>query len=350
MRIVVDAMGSDNAPGPEVRGAVEASQQTDAEIVLVGDETQLTAALGRFKKRGNVAVVHADERVTMEDSPMVAVRKKKQSSLMVGLRLVKEGGADGFISAGNTGAVMLASRVILGPMRGVARSAICQILPTSDDPVVVLDLGANVDCTARHLCEFAEMGTTFSRAVLNVPNPRVGLLNIGEEQMKGNEVAKTVHKTLSASSHLNFIGNVEPKAIFFSKADVVVCDGFVGNTILKTSEAVASLMKTLIERELRATLLSSVGALLSKGAFRRLKKTIDPNEHPGAPLLGVNGTVIILHGSCDARAVSNGILGAKRYVDIGLNDRIREAIAVLREEAPEVVQPATPAAVGAAEA
>ena len=195
------------------------------------------------------------------------------------------------------------------------------------------------------------MGTTFSHAVLGVQNPRVGLLNIGEEQIKGNEVAKTVHKTLSKSRHLNFIGNVEPKAIFFSKADVVVCDGFVGNTILKTSEAVASLMKTLIERELRSTVLSSLGALLSKGAFRRLRKTIDPNEHPGAPLLGVNGTVIILHGSCDARAVCNGILGAKRYVDLGLNDRIREAIATLREESPEVLQPnAAPAAAGAAEA
>ncbi|MEX2015490.1 MAG: phosphate acyltransferase PlsX [Candidatus Hydrogenedentales bacterium] len=339
MRIIVDAMGSDNAPAPEVRGAVDASLATDAEIVLVGDQALLNPALARFKKRGNLAVVHAGERVTMEDSPMVAVRKKKQSSLMVGLRMVKDGEADGFISAGNTGAVMLASRVVLGPIRGVARSAICQILPTSADPVVVLDLGANVDCTARHLCEFAEMGTTFSQAALNVKNPRVGLLNIGEEQIKGNEVAKTVHRTLSNSSHINFIGNVEPKAIFHSQADVVVCDGFVGNIILKTSEAVASLMKTLVERELRATWLSSVGALLSKGAFHRLRKTIDPNEHPGAPLLGVNGTVVILHGSCDARAVRNGILGAKRYVELGLNDRIRDAIATLRQEAPEVVEP-----------
>lgn len=330
LRIVVDGMGSDHAPDPELRGVVEASLKTDAEIILVGDEALLKEGLSKFHKKGSISVVHASERIEMHESPMAAVRQKKDASILVGLRLVKEGKAHGFISAGNTGAVMLGSRVVLGPIRGVSRSAICQILPTAQNPVVVLDLGANVDCTARHLCEFAEMGHTFSQMVIGVQHPRVGLLNIGEEQSKGNEVAKTVHKALSESDHIQFIGNIEPKAMFQGKADVVVCDGFVGNVILKTSESVASLMKTMIERELKATVLSKIGALLSLGAFRRLKKTTDPNEHPGAPLLGVNGVVIILHGSCTHRGVYNGVLGVQQFVSMGLNEKIRRAVETLR--------------------
>ena len=337
MRIVVDAMGSDAAPDPEVKGAVAASlSNDDIEIILVGDQRTLKAALAEHPKKGSITIAHAGDKVTMDDAPMMAIRKKKDSSLLVGLRLLKEGKADGFISAGNTGAVMLGSRVILGPMKGVSRSAICQVIPTAKDPVVVLDLGANVDCTAQHLLEFAEMGQTFSQVVLGVKQPRVGLLNIGEEQVKGNEVAKTVHRTLTASEHINFIGNIEPKAIFHGNADVVVCDGFVGNVILKTSEAVASLMKTLITRELNRTLASKLGGLLSIGAFKRLKKIVDPNEHPGAPLLGVNGTVIILHGSCQPQAVTNAIIGARRTITLNLNDHIRDRINSFRSEVTDL--------------
>ena len=336
MRIVVDAFGSDAAPGPEVKGAVDASLLCRDEIILVGDEAELNAQLARHPKRGNISVVPATEKVTMTDSPKVAVRKKKDSSMLVGLRLVKEGKADGFISAGNTGAVMLGARVVLGPILGVARSAICQILPTTKQPVVVLDLGANVDCTARHLCEFAEMGHVFSKLALGVERPRVGLLSIGEEQVKGNVTTKSVHKYLTAATHIHFIGNIEPKAIYNGHADVVVCDGFVGNVLLKTSEAVASLMKTLVRRELEATILSRIGGLLSLGAFNRLKRTTDPNEQTGAPLLGVNGVVIILHGSCNSSAVKNGILGARREVELGLNDHIREGIAEFRGQVGEI--------------
>ena len=331
MRIAVDAMGSDAAPEPEVRGAVEASLTSpDTEIVLVGDETRLREILDTLPTRNNISVVHATERVAMDDSPMFAVRKKKDSSLLVGLRLVKEGKADAFLSAGNTGAVMLGARVILGSIEGVARSAICQILPTTTKPFVLLDIGANVDCTARHLCEFAEMGSVFSQLTLGVKSPSVGLLNIGEEQAKGNEVAKAVHQTLRASGHINFIGNIEPKAMFAGKADVVVCDGFVGNMILKTTESVAALVKTMIEHELRASLISKIGALLSLGAFARLRKKTDPNERTGAPLLGVNGIVIIAHGSCTARGIANAILGAKHEFEFGLTEHIREGIAALR--------------------
>jgi phosphate acyltransferase len=330
MRIVVDAMGSDNAPFPEVRGAVETSLSSTLEVVLVGDADRLNAALAAYPKRGGIEVVHASQAITMNDAPVLAIRQKKDCSLLVGLRLVKEGKADGIVCAGNTGAVMVGARTVLGPIPGVARSAICQMLPTRKDPVIILDLGANVDCTARHLCEFAEMGMVYCMSTLKVKNPRVGLLNIGEEQAKGNEVAKAVHRSLTEAKQINFIGNVEPKAVFSGDVDVVVCDGFVGNVILKTGEAVASLMTTLVRRELQSSWAATVGALLSRRAFKRLKKKIDPDAYPGAPLLGVNGIVTILHGSSSARGVANAIRGTAEAVGSGLNDHIRDSIAELR--------------------
>jgi len=330
MRIVLDAMGSDNAPEPEIRGAVEASLESEAEFILVGNEPLLQEHLARFPKRGAISTVHASERVLMDDAPMAAVRQKKDSSMLVGLRLVKDGEAVGFLSAGNTGAVMLGARVVLGPIRGVARSAITQVLPTKENPVVVLDLGANVDCTADHLCQFAEMGYVYSQTHMGIENPRVGLLNIGEEQIKGNETAKQVHRRLSELPHIHFIGNIEPKAMMSGKADVVVCDGFVGNLLLKSCEATADLVKTLVERELRATLTSKLGALLSLGAFSRLRQKVDPNLQPGAPLLGVNGIVVIAHGSCTHEGIKNALLGIEAEAELGLNDQIRESIENLR--------------------
>ena len=197
---------------------------------------------------------------------------------------------------------MFASRTVLGPIKGVARSAIGQALPTiTGQPCFVLDLGANVDCTARHLCQFAEMGMVYAERVLGIQTPRVGILNIGEEQAKGNEIAKVVHRSLSAFKHINFIGNIEPKMLYKGMADVVVCDGFIGNLVLKTSEAVGTMMNTLLKQHLKSGYISQIGALLAMGAFKRLKKTVDPNEHAGAPLLGVNGTVIICHGASSAR-------------------------------------------------
>ena len=331
MRIALDAMGSDKAPFPEVRGAVEASLGSDTEYILVGDEEELRAALAPYKKYGNISIVHASEVIKMDDSPVMAVRKKKDSSLLVALRLVKQGEADAVVSAGNTGAVMVAARTIVGPIKGVARSAICQELPTIREPVLLLDLGANVDCTARHLCDFAEMGMVYSTKVLGRRNPRVGLLNIGEENVKGNELAKNVHRNLRAAEHINFVGNIEPKAIYNGEADIVVCDGFVGNVVLKTTEATAALVKTLLHRQLMASWLSKLGALLSLGAYRRIKKTSDPNAYAGAPLLGVNEVVIILHGSCSSVGVRNALKGAKRAVECRINEHIKKGIAQLRD-------------------
>lgn len=338
MRVAVDAMGADKAPDVEVEGAVAASLASDTEVILVGDQPLLEAKLAAFPKRGNVRIVHATQAISMGEQPVMAVRQKKDSSLLVAMRLVKHGEADAIVSAGNTGAVMVAARTVLGPIRGVQRSAICQALPTATGKVVVLDLGANVDCTARHLCEFAEMGIAYSKYALGVDNPRVGLLNIGEEAVKGTSVAKEVHRSLSEAPSVNFVGNVEPKAMYNGAADVVVCDGFIGNIILKTSESVAGVMAKLIKEYFQKSSMSKLGAVLAHKSLGELKKIVDPNEHPGAPLLGVNGLVIITHGSCTGAGIANAIHGARVSHENKLNEHIRENIARLRggDHTPEM--------------
>jgi glycerol-3-phosphate acyltransferase PlsX len=336
MRIALDGMGSDGSPDIEVEGAVKASLESDTEILITGDETVLTEKLAKYSKKGNIRIVHASEAIGMHESPVVAVRAKKDSSLMVAMRLVKEGKADAVVSAGNTGAVMVASRTVLGPIRGVARSAICQTLPTLTGRVVVLDLGANVDCSVRHLCEFAEMGIAYSHYAFGVENPRVGLLNIGEEAAKGTQVSKEAHRILSNTANINFVGNIEPKAMYNGEADVVVCDGFIGNIILKTSEAVAGVMAKLMRKAMESSNMSKLGAVLARNALQELKKTVDPNEYPGAPLLGINGTVMILHGSSTPVGVANGILGGRKAHETKLNDHIRENIDKLRSSEREL--------------
>lgn len=330
MRIAVDAMGSDGAPDVEVEGAVRASLDSDTEILLVGDEAQINEKLAAYPKQGNISVVHAPDRIEMIDSPVMAVRGKKDSSLMVALRLVKEGKADAVVSGGNTGAVMVGSRVMLGSIRGVARSAISQCLPTARGRVVVLDLGANVDCTARHLCEFAEMGVAYSHYALGVDKPRVGLLNIGEEMAKGSQISKEVHRSLSAAPHLNFVGNIEPKAMFHGDADVIVCDGFIGNLILKTSEAVAGFVADLVKEQFESSSMNKLAAMLARKSLYELKKKIDANEYGGAPLLGINGIVIIIHGSSKPLGVTNAIHRARNALENKLNEHISENIKTLR--------------------
>ncbi len=330
MRIAVDAMGSDAPPNVEVEGAVQACLNSDIEVVLVGDETLLREKLSAYPKVGNVQIRHAPEVVSPHEPPVLAVRKKKQSSLLVAMRMVKEGEAQAIISAGNTGAVMVAARIMLGTIPGVSRPAVSQTLPNLKGKAVVLDLGANVDCSARQLCQFAEMGVAYSRYALGVENPRVALLNIGEENLKGGAIAREAHAVLSQAKHLNFVGNVEPRAMTEGRADVVVCDGFIGNLFLKTTEAVAYFMGKMIRETFESTSMSKIGAVLARKALLQMKHTVDPNEYPGAPLLGINGTVIILHGSCTAKGVENAILGTRLAVENNLIDHIRENIRVLR--------------------
>jgi phosphate acyltransferase len=330
MRIAVDAMGSDNAPDVEVEGAVAASLESGTQIILIGDEAVLTEKLAAHPKHGDIKIVHASQAITMDDSPSEALRHKKDSSLLVAMRLVKSGDADAIVSAGNTGAVHVSSRIVLGPIRGVSRSAICGTFPTMEGRVLLLDIGANVDCTARQLCEFAEMGIAYSHHAMGVEQPKVGLLNIGEEVAKGGQLAKEVHRNLTAAPHVNFIGNVEPRAMFNGDADVVVCDGFIGNLMLKTSEAVARLTGNMLKAEFEASSMNKIAAVLAGKSLRAIKARVDPNESSGAPLLGVNGIVIIIHGSTNADGVANAIQGARVAFDNRLNEHISENIAELR--------------------
>jgi phosphate acyltransferase len=330
VRIALDAMGSDTPPHVEVEGAVHASLNSDIEIVLVGDESLLQEKLAAYPKKGHISIRHAPETIEPHEPPVMAVRKKKQSSLLIAMRMVKEGEAEAVISAGNTGAVMVAARTILGPIPGVARPAISQTLPTLQGRTVMLDLGANVDCSARQLCQFAEMGIAYSHYALGVENPRVALLNIGEENLKGGAIAREAYTSLSQTPHVNFVGNVEPRALSEGKADVVVCDGFIGNLFLKTSEAVAYFMGKMIREHFESSSMSKIGAVLARKALMQMKQKVDPNEYPGAPLLGINKTVIILHGSCAPRGVENAIFGTRTAIENNLIEHIRESIRVLR--------------------
>jgi len=324
-------MGSDHAPDVEVEGAVHASLNSDIEIILVGDEAQIEEKLAAYPKKGNITIQHAPQVIGMHEQPVLAVRQKKQSSLLVAMRLVKGGEAQGVVSAGNTGAVMVAARTILGSIHGVARSAISQAFPAMTGDVVLLDLGANVDCTTRQLCEFAEMGVAYSRYALGVEEPRVALLNIGEEGGKGGAVAREVYHNLSAAKHVNFVGNVEPRTLYEGKADVVVCDGFIGNLFLKTSEAAAYFMGKMLREYFESSSMSKIGAVLARKALSQLRHRVDPNEQPGAPLLGINGTVIVQHGSCFPRGIENAVYGARVAIENNLNEHIHNNIMKLRQ-------------------
>ena len=339
MRVALDVMGSDGAPDVELEGAVQASLENDTEVICVGDEAAIEEKLAGFSKKGNLRVVHAAEAISMDESPVDAVRKKKDASLLVALRLIKTGEADAMVSAGNTGAVMVGARALLGTIRGVARCAISQGLPTIAGEVVMLDLGANVDCTTRHLCEFAEMGVAYSAYALGVEQPRVGLLNIGQEMQKGGQVAREAYLRLQALPHINFVGNVEPPNIFQGEADVVVCDGFVGNLFLKTSEAAGAFMGKMIREYFERSSRSKLGALLARNALNDLRKRVDPNEYPGAPLLGLNGVVMIVHGSATPTGVAHAIEGARTALENRLIDHVRENIELLRREEGQTPKP-----------
>jgi len=330
MRIALDAMGADAAPEVEIEGAVAASLEASHEIILVGDEAVLRPRLDAYSKKGNLRIVHASERIGMHESPVLAVRGKKYSSLLVAMRLVKNGEADAIVSAGNTGAVMVAARTVIGPIRGVARSAICVTMNFGGKPITLLDMGALSQPKPENLAQQGVMGAAFAKAAFGLAEPRVGLLNIGEEEAKGTQVSKEVHRALTAASHVNFVGNVEPKAMYNGAADVVVCDGFIGNVILKTSEAVAGVMGKLMKEKLTSSSMNKLGAVLARSALQDIKETVDPNYHPGAPLLGINGIVIITHGSCTSLGIKNALLGAAIAFENRLNDHIRENIEALR--------------------
>ena len=326
MRIVLDAMGGDAAPEIPIAGALAALEElANVEIILTGDERELDAKLrSRGYPRERLAVHHASERVEMEDAPAAALRRKPDSSISVGLRLLREGKADAFFSAGNTGAVMAQSLLTLGRIPGVLRPAIATIFPTKRQLCILMDVGASVDCKPAHLVQFAMMGCVYARDMFKVENPRVGLLNIGEEPSKGNEQARETYAEL-AKTGLNFIGNVEGRDILNGGADVVVTDGFIGNILLKFSESVLDFINFGMKLELKQSPLARAGALLLRPGLKRMRRRLDYAEYGGAPLLGVNGISIIGHGRSSAKAVKNAIRAAKTAVERDLNgDILRE--------------------------
>lgn len=327
MKIAVDAMGGDNAPHAIVAGAVHAAKEYGVGIILVGIEQNIQAELEKHPhaKFLPIEIRNATQVVDMLDSPATVFRRKKDSSIRVANDLVRSGEAVAVISAGHTGAAMATSLFVLGPLEGVERPAIATFMPTLKGTCIVLDVGANVDCKPNHLLQFAVMGEVFAKYLLKNPNPRVGLLSIGEEATKGNELTKEAFKLLT-ETQLNFIGNVEGRDVMSGNADVVVCDGFIGNVVLKISEAVAETIGLMIRENIGENIIRKLGYLMMRPAFRSLKRRIDYAEYGGAPLLGINGISIISHGRSSDRAITNAIRVAIDFARSELNRHIHEDI------------------------
>jgi len=327
--IALDAMGSDRAPKPEVEGAIQAARRFGIPVKLVGPEEILRAELSRHPFSGSlsISIVHASEVITMEDKAVQAVRAKRDSSMRVGLRLVREGEASAFITAGNTGAAMATAKMVLGGLPGVDRPALVANMPTAVGTVcTLLDVGANVDCKPHNLEQFAVMGDIYFRSMYGTTRPRLGLLSIGEEEGKGNELTRESFQ-LVKQLPLNFIGNVEGRDIYNGKVDVIVADGFVGNVALKCSEGVVNLVRATLKETLAQTITRQVGYLLSRSAFSDFKKRLDHTEYGGAPLLGVKGACFITHGSSNSNAIKNAIRVATEFVDRGINESIERELA-----------------------
>ena len=325
-------MGSDRRPKPEIEGAIQAARHYDVRVLLVGPEEILRKELARHPNASElpIEIVHASEVITMEDKAVQAVRAKRDSSIRVGLRLVRDRRAAGFVTAGNTGAAMATAKMVLGAIPGVDRPALAAVFPTiQEKAAVLLDVGANVDCTAQNLEQFAVMGEIYYRAMFGTPRPQVGLLSIGEEESKGNSLTKEAMHLLK-QLRLNFVGNVEGRDLYNGEVNVIVADGFVGNVALKTSEGVASLVRYTLKESLKATITRQVGYMLSRSAFADFKKRLDHTEYGGAPLLGVKGVCLITHGSSNANAIKNAIRVAAEFAGHQINGEIEKELAAIR--------------------
>lgn len=326
MRIAVDAMGGDHAPEAVVEGAALAAREYGTHVILVGDREILHDLLRRYDAdQLPITVKHASEVVGMQESPSVALRRKRDSSLRVAFDLVKAGEARAAVSAGNSGAAMAIAMLVLGRLPGVERPCIAAVLPSLAGSTVLLDVGANVECKPMHLVHFAIMGEVFCRYVLQVERPRIGVLSNGEEETKGTELTRSAHQALKHSS-LNYVGYVEGRDIFPGNADVVVTDGFTGNVVLKTAEGLAQAMGQMFKEELGRTLFTKLGYLLARGAFRSIRNRLDYAEIGGAPLLGVNGVGIVSHGSSDARAIKNAVRVARDFAEKRVNLHLMQVL------------------------
>jgi glycerol-3-phosphate acyltransferase PlsX len=335
MRISIDAMGGDYAPAEIVAGTLQAAEKLQGleKLFLVGDESAIKAELAKHKGSvpSCIEIVHASEVVGMGESPAVAVRRKKDSSIVKSVMLVKEGKADAVFSAGNTGAAVATATLKLRTLEGVDRPAIATVMPTPKEPFVLLDAGANPDSTPEMIQQYAVMGSIYSREILGVDNPSVGLLSIGEEEAKGNETTKKTFGLLEKTK-INFTGNVESRDLYGGKVSVAVCDGFVGNVVLKTSEAVASMISGWLKTMFKKSIFRILGYLLARNVFREMKQHADPSSYGGAPLLGANGVVIIGHGSSNAFATYNGIRVASEAIDHDVNHLIEDELKSINTE------------------
>ncbi|MHC1721255.1 MAG: phosphate acyltransferase PlsX [Clostridiaceae bacterium] len=326
MIIVVDGMGGDHAPKAVIEGCVQALKEADVKIVITGRKSIIEAELSKYDYDNNkISVIHTEEVISTNESPVMAVRRKKDSSLVKALNLVKSGDADALISAGSTGAIMAGASLIIGRIKGVDRVALAPVMPGRNAPFMVIDAGANVDCKPDHLVQFAYMGKVYYENVLGVVNPSIGLINIGAESEKGNELTKAVYPLLKESA-FNFVGNVEPRDVSNGDVNILVCDGFTGNTILKMYEGVASNIFSMLKEEIMRSFTAKIGSLLMKPVFDKFKRKFDYSEYGGTAFLGSKGICIKAHGSSDGKAFKNAILQAKDCYNKDIINKIENEI------------------------
>lgn len=330
VKIAVDAMGGDNAPGEIVKGAVEAAgERKDIQIFLTGPEAVLSKELEQYSyNKEQITVVNASEVIETGEPPVSAIRKKKDSSIVVGMNLVKNGEADGFVSAGSSGAVLVGGQVIVGRIKGVERPPLAPLIPTEEGFSLLIDCGANVDARPSHLVQFAQMGSIYMENVMGVKNPRVAIVNIGVEEEKGNALVKETFPLLKECPGINFIGSIEAREIPHGGADVIVCEAFVGNVILKLYEGVGATMLTMVKKGLMSSLRSKIGALLIKPALKATMKSFDASQYGGAPLLGLRGLVVKTHGSSKANEIKNSIIQCISFKEQAISDKIKECLEV----------------------
>lgn len=327
-KVALDAMGGDNAPGDIVKGAVDAvSSRADVHVILVGQKEVVEEELAKYTyPKEQIRIVEATEVIEMAEPPVLAVRKKKDSSMVVGMNLVKQQEADAFVSAGNSGAIMVGGQLIVGRIRGIQRSPLAPLIPTETGVSLLIDCGANMDARSEHLLQFAQMGSIYMEYVIGVRNPKVAIVNVGAEEEKGNALVKETYPLLRECKDINFVGSIEAREIPHGSADVIVCEGFTGNVILKLYEGLSSTLIHVVKQGMMSTLRSKIGALLVKPALKSTLKDFDATEYGGAPLLGLKGLVVKTHGSSTAKEVKNSILQCVTFKEQGINSKIKEKI------------------------
>ena len=325
MKILVDAMGGDNAPNEIIKGVVEAADNVKGEIVLIGDEKIIKEQLAQYDKKDNIVIKHASEVITNEDTPTKAIKEKKDSSMNVGFKMLHDKEGDVFISAGNTGAIMTGALLITGRIKGVHRPALCPILPSETGKFLMIDCGANTNCKPDYLVQFAKMANIYMTRTMGVSNPKIGLVNIGAEEGKGNDLTKATYDLLK-KANLNFVGNVEARDLVAGKVDIAVCDGFTGNVILKTMEGMGVAVFNILKEQIQQSLKSKIGALLMKPALRGIKHKMDYSEYGGGLLLGIDGAVVKCHGTSKAKTIKNAVLQAYDFANNGVVEAIRKEI------------------------